>query len=158
MSQENVELARAMYAELNDTYKRGDDLHRAYETGDYAEFMDEIERTLHDDVVLGTPAGSPFPEGGTGEWRGRDEFVRFVLSQTEAFEEMYIEPEEFIDAADKVVIPLRFGGRARHSGLEVAFPVAHVVTVDQGRIRRVDIFMNRADALQAVGLGEDQDA
>ena len=93
--------------------------------------MDEIERTLHDDVVLGTPAGSPFPEGGTGEWRGRDEFVRFILSQTEAFEEMYIEPEEFIDAADKVVIPLSVRRTRPPLRAEVAFPVAHVVTVDR---------------------------
>ena len=153
MSQENVETVRGMYAELNDTYKRADDLHRAHETGDFGEFGEQAARTLHEDVVLVTPAESPFPEAATGEWRGRREFLRFVFAQTEAFDEMFIEPFEFIDAGDRVVVPLRFGGRARHSGLEVDFRIVHVLTVEDGKIKRLDMFMNRAEALEAVGFG-----
>ena len=152
MSQENVELVRGMYAELDDTYKRADDLHRAHETGDFGEFAAEADRTLHEDVVLVTPPESPFPEAATGEWRGRREFLRFVFAQTEAFDEMFIEAFEFIDAGDKVVVPLRFGGRARHSGLEVDFRVVHVLTVEDDRVKRLEMYMSRAEALEAVGL------
>lgn len=154
ISQDNVEIIRAMYAELNATYKRGDDLHRAHETGDFGDFIEQAERILHDDVVLSTPDDSPWPEGATGEWRGREEFLRFLFSQTEAFEEMFIETSDFIDAGDRVVVPARFGGRARHSGLEVEFPIVHVLTLDGGRIKRLDMYMSRTEALRAVGLEE----
>jgi ketosteroid isomerase-like protein len=154
MSQENVEIARRVYAEGEAAYKRIEALHEAHETGDFGEFLSVAEENLHPDFVLSPPEDSPFPEAGTREWRGREGFLRFLAGQTEGFEAMALDLEEFIDAGDKVVIPLQFGGRARHTGIEVRFAVVHVVTVRDGKLARLDIYSSRAEALEAAGLSE----
>lgn len=153
MSEEDVELARRLYGEAGDAYYgRIEALHEALERGDFGEFMPRAEETLHPDFVLRTPEDSPFPEAGTREWRGRVGFLRFVAGQTESFEAMSLVPQEFIDAGDKVVVPLQFGGRARHTGIEVRFAVVHVVTIRDGKAERLDIYLDRAEALEAAGL------
>jgi ketosteroid isomerase-like protein len=72
----------------------------------------------------------------------------------EAFEQFWVEPQEIIDAGDKVIVPVRFGGRARHTGLEVRFEVVHVCTARDGKWTRIDMYVSKADALEAVGLRE----
>jgi ketosteroid isomerase-like protein len=52
------------------------------------------------------------------------------------------------------VVPLQFGGRARYTGIEVKFAVVHVVMLRDGKLARLDIFMNRAEALEAAELRE----
>jgi hypothetical protein len=47
-------------------------------------------------------------------------------------------------------VPIRFGGKARYTGMDVAFAVVHVATVCTGKVTRLDIFWDRADALEAV--------
>ena len=69
----------------------------------------------------------------------------------EAFREMWIEPEEFIDAGDKLVVPVRFGGQARHTGIELEFTFVHVWTMRDGKSIRMDVFETRREALEAVG-------
>ena len=62
--------------------------------------------------------------------------------------------QEFIDAGDKVVVPVRFGGRAVHTGIAVAFDVVHICTARDGRWTRLDMYASKAEALKAVGLEE----
>jgi ketosteroid isomerase-like protein len=47
-------------------------------------------------------------------------------------------------------VPIRFGGKARYTGMDVAFAVVHVATVCNGNVTRLDMFWDRADALEAV--------
>ena len=155
MSQENVEVVRRLYEEGEAAYYgRIEALHEAVESGDFNEFMAATEEMIHSTFVLRTPEDSPFPEAGTGEWRGRQGFLRFVAGQAESFDAMSLEPEEFIDAGDSVVVPLQFGGQARYTGIEVKFAVVHVVTIRDGKLARLDIYMSRARALEAAGLRE----
>ena len=154
MSQENVEVVRRMYKEMDAAYGRIEALHEAHESGNFDELLPAAEEMLHGDFVLTPPEDSPFPEAGGREWRGREGFLRFAAGQTEGFDAMSLEPEEFIDAGDKVVVPLRFGGRARYTGLEVKFAVIHVVTMRDGKMARLDIYLGRAEALEAAGLRE----
>jgi ketosteroid isomerase-like protein len=155
MSQENVEIVRRLYEEGEAAYYgRIEALHEANESGDFSEFMAATEEMIDPDFVLRPAADSPFPEAGTGEWRGREGFLRFVAGQAEGFEAMSLEPEEFIDAGDRVVVPLRFGGQARYTGLEVKFAVVHVVTIRDRKLARLDVYMSRAEALEAAGLRE----
>ena len=155
MSQENVEIVRRMYEEAEAAYYgRLDALHEAHETGDFGEFLPSAEELLHPDFALESPEDSPFPEAGTREWRGREGFLRFVAGQAEGFDAMSLEPEEFIDAGDSVVVPLQFGGQARFTGLEVKFAVVHVATIRDRKLARLDIYMSRAEALQAAGLSQ----
>ena len=72
----------------------------------------------------------------------------------EAFEEFGLEPQEYIDAGDRVVVPLRFGGRARHTGLDVSFEIAYVVIARDDKPTRLDAYLNKAEALKAVGMAK----
>lgn len=86
--------------------------------------------------------------------RGREGMLQFLRTQAEAFDLFQVEPLEFIDAGDRVVVPVRFGGRARHTGLEIDFSVVHVLTLRAKMLLRIDIYGTRAEALEAVGLRE----
>jgi ketosteroid isomerase-like protein len=156
MSEENVEIVRRAYEEDGDAYYgRIEALHEAYESGNFGEFLPIAEEMLDADFVLRTPEGGVFPEAGTQEWQGREGFIRFVAQQAEAFEAMSIEPDEFIDVGDKVVVPLQWGGRARSTGIEVRFAVVHVVTIRDGKATRLDMYLSKAEALEAAWLSED---
>jgi ketosteroid isomerase-like protein len=137
VSQENVEIVQRTYERVNN----------AYQTGDY---QGTIEDYCHPDVVLRT--SGMFPE--TGEYRGYDGLREFMMNQAEAFEEMWVQPAEFINAGDQVVVPLRFGGTARHSGIDATFSVVHVLTLRDHKIARLDMYQSRHEALKSVGLSE----
>jgi ketosteroid isomerase-like protein len=144
MSQENVELARRGYSALN----------AAYESGDVSRLLPFFEETCDPDIVL-TTTGRLFPE--SGEWRGyQGLLVRFTAAQMEALSQMWIEPQEYIDAGDRVVVPVRLGGQARHTGIEMDFAVAHVFAFRDGKATRLDVFPNKAEALEAVGLSDQE--
>src|SRR5436309_2420282 len=106
---ESLDLVRSIYAALNEAYRTGE-----YATADLATYA-------HPDVVL-RPSGM-FPE--SGDYHGYDALRQFSENQAQAFESMGVEPSEFIEAGDRVVVPIRFGGKARHTGIEAMFEVVH---------------------------------
>ena len=72
----------------------------------------------------------------------------------EAFEEIRIEPtEEFIDAGDAVVAPVRWRGRGRE-GIAVDQMVVDVWTFRDGLKVRLQGFATKAEARKAAGLEE----
>ena len=152
MSRKNVEVARRFYAIGREMYEQIDAYHEAQESGDFSHLLPLAEQLLDEDVVLRPPEDSPFPEAGTKEWRGREEFMRFIVGQTEGFETMRMKTEDFIDAGEKVVVPIEFGGVARHSGIEVTFAVVQVLTIRAGKVTALDIYMTKEQALEAAGL------
>ena len=140
MSRENVERGRRAYAALND----------AYRSGDVNDLLPIAEELWDPAIVLRT--AETFVE--SGEWHGYEGLLRFTSDQMKAFERMWIEPEEFIDAGDVLVVPVRFGGRARHTGIDVEFSYVHVLTVQNGKTVRIDVYESKAQALEAAGLRE----
>jgi ketosteroid isomerase-like protein len=140
MSQENVEVVRRGYAALN----------AAYEKGTVEDLVPFVEEHYGPGFVLMT--SGMFPE--TAEMHGHDGLLRFVVTQMEAFTRMWIEPHELIEVGDKVIVPVRFGGRARHTGIEVGFSVVHVITLRDGKVVRLAMFQTREEALEAAGLSE----
>jgi ketosteroid isomerase-like protein len=141
MSQQQIELARRSYAALNEAYRSGD-------PDAFRPFLEEA----WDPEVVYIPAGV-LPE--SRPVRGWDGIVRFLGEQMEAFEtgSMWLEPLEFIDAGDRLVVPYRFGGRARHSGIDVEFSTfVHVWTIRDGKVIRGDVYDSKAQALEAAGL------
>jgi ketosteroid isomerase-like protein len=139
MSQENVELVRRGYTAMRE----------AYEAGDIEPVIDEF---CHPDVVFNTEALTRYPR--RGEWHGEEGLLNFGLGQMEAFEKMWLEPDDFIDAGDRVLVPLRIGGKARHTGLPVEFSVIHAVTVRDGKTARIDVYERLEEAIKAAGLRE----
>ena len=129
---ENVDLVRSLYLALND----------AYATGEYG----AVDLALvHPDVVLRT--SGMFPE--SGEYRGVEALREFTVNQTQAFESMFVEPLEYIEIGERVVVPLRFGGKARHTGIHAAFEVVHAWTFREGRVAELIIYGDLDEALKA---------
>ncbi len=132
-----VDVARAAYRDLADALRSGDG-------------ADTVERWCDPEIVL-KPSGL-FPD--SSEMRGREGMLQFLRTQAEAFDLFQVEPLEFINAGDRVVVPVRFGGRARHTGLEIDFSVVHVLTLRDRTLLRIDIYGTKLEALEAVGLPE----
>jgi ketosteroid isomerase-like protein len=78
----------------------------------------------------------------------------FESEDLEAWEERRLEAEEFIDAGDAVVVLLHEYRRGKGSGIELETETAVVVAVSQGRVVRIQGYMDREAALEAVGLSE----
>jgi ketosteroid isomerase-like protein len=62
--------------------------------------------------------------------------------------------EELIPVDDKVVALVRWIGRGKTSGAQGEITMAMVWTVRDQAITRLEFFLDRAQALQAVGLSE----
>ncbi len=57
-----------------------------------------------------------------------------------------------LDAGEKVVALLVVRGQGTLSGAAVEVPMAHVLTLRDGKVHRIEYFGDRAEALKAVGL------
>ena len=141
MSEENVELAKQGFAALNE----------AYRTGDISPWRRWVECLFDPDVVV--EAGTDtFTEG---VWRGHDGAVGFVANQMDVLQGMWTRADEFIDVDDDcLVVGITFGGRARHTGIDVELNPFHVFRLRDGKVLRWRVFQSRADALEAAGLRE----
>ena len=137
MSQENVEVARRAY----DSFLRSD-------------WYSMSELIDPDFEFRGTVGGLEEGRIARGAQQFRDVFEKEDL---DAWEERRFEPEDFIDAGDCVVVLQREYRRGRASGVELETETAVVFEVRDGRVMRIQGYMDRASALEAVGLPE-QDA
>jgi ketosteroid isomerase-like protein len=88
-----------------------------------------------------------------GVYRGIDEALRFYADYFEAFEEIVIEPDRFIEAGDSVVVPNVARQRGR-DGIEVSARSTLVFTVRSRRITHICLYQETEQALEAVGLSE----
>ena len=131
MSQENVGTARDFIAAYNQ---------RDYDAA-VEHFDPEIEWVL--------PARQSSDSG-----RGPDEVKRFWNDIDETFEELRLEPQEFVDAGDRVATRLRHYGRSR-SGAEIDVEMYHqVATFRAGKMVRIEYFGEWTEALEAAGRSE----
>ena len=78
----------------------------------------------------------------------------FDLEDQEVWDEHRIEPQEFIDAGDRVVVLHREYQRGKGSRVEIEVDTAAIVDLRDGRIVRMQGYVNPADALKAAGLAE----
>ena len=134
MSQENVEIVRDAAAAFN----RGDlDAWLEYWTDDID--YRAVEGALDD----------------RGRMHGKDAVRAHFQDWLDTFHDLKAEPLELIDAADEqVVTVLRFGGRAKLSGVEADLTFAVVYTLRDGKVARGREYWTREEALEAAGLSE----
>ena len=130
MSQENVEIIRRSL----EYFKR---------TGEWLWDVIDSEIEIHDHDV---PDGDVF--------RGHAGWLEWENTFDSAWEQVSIEPEEYIDAGgDRVVLLHRLAAQGRGGiSLERQDGIAYVVR--DGRIVRMDYYGSRAEALEAAGLRE----
>jgi ketosteroid isomerase-like protein len=134
MPQENVEIVRSFYEAAN----RAD--------------WDEVFRDVDPDFELTTPAGLD-----SGVYRGRDECQGFWQEMSTAFEGYSFQPEEFIETGDQVVVVVKSRLRPKGSSADIERRTATVWTLRAGKAVSLRIFRKPKEALEAVGLSE-QDA
>jgi ketosteroid isomerase-like protein len=84
--------------------------------------------------------------------RSFSEIRREFESAGELWDEHRVEIQEFIDAGDRVVVFQREHQRGKRSGIELVVDTAVLVDIRDGRIARMQGFMDRAAALEAAGL------
>ena len=70
----------------------------------------------------------------------------------EPFSEYYVEPLDFIEQGDRVIVPQRQWGIGSTSGISVEVEVTYVYEVRDNQIARVDEYDTLEEALEAAGL------
>ena len=134
MSQENVEIIRARI----DAWNRED--------------WDAFFK----DAAPGVEVDFSRSDGPLAGVFGLDQILRATEEFFETWESAWLEPHEFIEAGDLVVVPGTQHLKGR-DGIEVAARGAFVWTIRNGAIERMVMYQSRQDALEDLGLSE-QDA
>ena len=89
-----------------------------------------------------------------GTYRGAEAARQFFEDLFEPFEEVVIEPEEFYERDDQIVVFLVARFRPTGSSAFVENRIGHLWTIHEGKFARLAIFPRREDALEALGLSE----
>jgi ketosteroid isomerase-like protein len=131
MSQENVEVVRALFAD----FARGD-------------FSRWFSRVTDDFVFVTSPE---LPDAGT--YRG-EAARQWITAWFDSFAGHTMQPTEFIDAGDKVFLEILQRGHPHGSRVPVEGRWWVVVTLQQAAVARTQVFRERAPALEAAGLSE----
>jgi uncharacterized protein len=92
------------------------------------------------------------PDIAEAIYRGPDGFVRNMAELTEVFDDFALEPEEFLEGDERIVVVTRATGRGKSSGVDVDQQLFHVWTVRDSKAARLDIYSDRATALAAAGI------
>jgi len=89
-----------------------------------------------------------------GAYRGHTGVGRWLADWGAAWSEWSSEPEQFIDAGDRVVVVVRMKAKGAGSGVEVDRQDAVVYRFRDDKIVRADYYNSKGQALEAAGLSE----
>jgi ketosteroid isomerase-like protein len=87
-----------------------------------------------------------------GDYRGHAGFGRWLQDWASAWSEYTTEPEEFLDAGERVVAFVRQRTTGQGSGVALEREDAMVIAFREGKIARLDYYNSRRQALAAAGL------
>jgi ketosteroid isomerase-like protein len=133
MSQENVEIVRLLFSAFEQTGPEGT----------FRFLSPEIEWEVRPDL----------PDSRT--YRGHDGVRELLATFEDVLDEQWYSPRELIPAGELVVVPLRWGGRGKTSGVKVEErEETWVLTLQDGAITRVTEYATKEAALDAVRLSE----
>jgi ketosteroid isomerase-like protein len=140
VSQGNVEVAQRLYVATASLFERvaaGGNISDAHE---YWELFDP-------DAVIVEIA--ELPDAAT--YRGVDQMRRWIQGWLDAFDEISIEPQEFVPVGDHVVVPTHQRFRSKQ-GIAVAQDITQVLRFRDCRVIYGTGYRDRSNALKAVGL------
>jgi ketosteroid isomerase-like protein len=107
-------------------------------------------------IALCDPSGvfiSTFAVGGAAVYHGHDGMRRYFGDLAEAWgDEIRLEPEAYFDLGEHALAFSVSRGRGRHSGAEVAMPVASVSRWRDGRMVYLKGYAHREEALRDLGV------
>jgi ketosteroid isomerase-like protein len=144
ISKQNLELVRGVYDVGLVVLPLSEDGEQALLDRLFGEFCDEK-------LEIRMPAD--YPEGAQ-VLRGRAGFARLFAMFRDTWTEFHFEPERFIDCGERVAVLVRVIAKGGASGLATERRTAHVWTVRDGRLISIQIYLDRAEGLAAVGLTE----
>jgi ketosteroid isomerase-like protein len=130
MSEENVRIVRQAL--------------EAWSAGD----LDRTLEAVHPDVVWITSGAIPDMRR---EYRGHDGVRGFWEDWKGAWQELTLEPLRMVDAGDSVIVLARFDGIAR-GNLKVSMNITQVHTMSEGKLIRLESFVDWDEAVRSVGL------
>ena len=127
-----------------------------------------------EDLIRGAYESLNREKGGSTEelWHADGEFINAredpdhathrgvgaIRAQVEAwfdaFPDLRVEPMEIRANGDRAFVWSRLSGHGADSGIAMDMELAEVWTLEGGRIRRIEAYFDRAEALAAVGLSE----
>ena len=85
-------------------------------------------------------------------WHGHEGLLENIRNIREVVEAWRLEPEEFMDAGDKVLVVVRVSGHGAGSGVTVDDRLLHLWTLAGGRAVRLENYRDWNQALKAAGL------
>jgi ketosteroid isomerase-like protein len=132
MSQENVEIIRRYYEAIN--------------RGDVAAALAEVDPNVEWWVRWDQPDRSVV--------RGHDAWKATWDDIYATFADFRMDPMEFIDAGEFVVVPVFQVGRVQDSDAPIEQREVHVWRLSVGKVVEVREFNEKAEALEAAGLSE----
>jgi ketosteroid isomerase-like protein len=130
MSRDNVETVRRAYDHLS-------------RVGDFPWDLIDPEVEVHD------PPSLPDSEIR----HGREGLRATLESIANSFDNIVFEVEQIYDAGAEVVVFVRMHARGKESGVDLDVPVAHLITLGNGKLIRIRA-MGREEAMEAAGLPE----
>ena len=136
MSQQNVETLRRCFALVNE---RGVEA----ATGAFGHLLD-------DEFGLEEAADMPDRQ----RHAGKDAFIANMRKVEEAFDELRLEPLEFVDLGEDLVVVISMSGRGRAGGAPVEMTFAQLWSLRDGKAVSLRDYATRAEALEAVGRQE----
>jgi SnoaL-like domain len=94
---------------------------------------------------------------GGGVYHGHDGVRTFFRDMEDAFgDEIRFEPEAYFDLGQRTLFLCVMHGRGRHSGAEVAMPIAGVTRWRDDLVVYTGAYGHREDALRDLGVSEDE--
>jgi ketosteroid isomerase-like protein len=140
MPQKNVEIVRGAFDTFN-----------AFMRGERAE--DALAALADPEFEYAWPAERELPE--PDHLRGVPEAFDLFERVRSGWVDFVWEPLDFIEApGNRVLVTVRQCGRGRESGLPDESHHFQLFTIRDGRVRKVDFFAHRTEALEAAGLSE----
>jgi ketosteroid isomerase-like protein len=109
-----------------------------------------LKAYFHEDAVYVNPPDAPEP----GEHRGIEAIWRQNRRWVEPYPDLQIEPHEIRTNGDRAFVWVRFSGHGAGSDIPIEMEVAQVVTVQGGKISRIEAYTDRGQGLEAAGLSE----
>ena len=89
-----------------------------------------------------------------GSFRGCEGMEQYFEDVRETWEEFRVVADEFRDLGDRVLVLGRMEGRGKGSDVPVDAPYGTINDFCDGKLSRVRVFPDHAEALRAAGLSE----
>ena len=108
--------------------------------------LDGVVGLAHDDVEFVQDPSFPGATSATG----RAALRQWLASFFDIWEEFDLVPQEVIESGERVLVIAKIRARGKGSGVEIEQTAAHLLTFEEGRVRRLETFADPAAARAAL--------